>query len=216
MGKRITGILHRQSIANLRQLKLWAADDIMIADSYTTAARLVFNPATGKWEKVGQFSLIQVYQTDSAGNQIGDMSANQNARNISHDEMQFIASIQRPSDGFTLDQVMGWLTNGGDGQWGSPIRCTGDWRTATDGKLIAAFYAGQVVEVLEYRTFARVAWQGQIEAFVNMARIKTGGVQEVTAVDKDDHPILPHGHVYVPAWFKAPQAWVFERWLMGL
>lgn len=202
-------VVTSESTPNRRTVKPWGTPD-MTADSYSVFARLV----NGK--PVGQFSLVQVYQTDDAGNYIGDMGANSTARNITHDELMYIASLQRPSNGFTLDQVMGWLLYGGDDTWGAPMRGTwgeGEtWRDARDVKMIACVWAGQPVEVLETKTFYNVVWQGKVESSVEMCRIKTGTIVEVTAVSDTDRPILPKGHIYLPLWFRATP-WVFRRWL---
>lgn len=192
---------------NLRTVKPWG-DPVMTADSYSVAKRLI------NGQVVGQFSLVQVYQTDALGF-IGDMGANTTARNVTSSELMYIASLQA-ADEFTVDQKMVWLLGGGNGKWGSPMRgewgAGETWKDARNVQMIAAVWAGQPVEVLEERTFYNVVWQGKVEPSVEMCRIKTGRVVEVTAVNGGDRLILPKGHIFLPLWFRATP-WVFRRWL---
>lgn len=188
-----------------RTVRKWGAAG-MVADTYSATVRTI------NGQPVGQFGLVQVYQLVN-GVYIGDMSANTTFCNISHSEMLAIADLQT-ADEYSVDTKMNWLTNGGSGAWGCPMSCTGDWQTATDGKLIGAVYAGQPLEVLEQRTFTNVRWNGKIEAEVPMSRIKPGTLQKVTVVDQADrYGEKPKGIVWLPLKFRG-EAWIFDRWLV--
>ncbi len=192
---------------NIRTVKKWGTPQ-MVADGYSAKIRV--DPVTG--EPVGQFALVQVYQLDSSGRYIGSMAANQTYKSLTRIEMITIAAQQTP-DECTVDQKMVWLTDGCDGDWGAVIKCSTDWQTTTDAKLIGAVYAGQPVEVLEQRTFTNVLWQGNIEASVPMSRIQVGTIQKVTVVDKNDnYGERPKGVIYLPLWFRETP-WIFDRWL---
>lgn len=204
---------------NFRIVKSWG-DPVMKADGYSTSVRLVLNPNTGQMERMGQFSHVVPYQPT-----LGDStwSANDLACSLTNAQLLAIASIQQ-DDEYSVDQKMNWLTDSGDGSWGAPIRCNGDWLLASDARLIAGVWAGQPVELTgEHSTFL-VSFNDKV-VNVPMSRIYTfydwshisrthPQVVECTAVDANDRPILPHGHIYLPLVFRTGSVWVFDRWLV--
>jgi len=215
MEKRITGIFHR-STSTIRRLKAWGADAGMVADGYTEGG-------------IDQFAFIRVYQLDETGAYIGDMSSNNVGKTITHYDLLKIADLQQPSDGYNLDQVMNWITFGGDPNWGGLMQIVGggSWETAPLIRMIGAVYAGNLVEVLEQRTFHNVKYGG-VTADVPMSRIRTFTaaywgktyfthphlVHSVMAVGRNDIPHKPRGNVYMPLLFKYNSVWVFDRWLV--
>ena len=207
----------------IRTLKPWG--DAMRAWGYSTSVRLV------NGVRMGQFSHIVPVMLDSNGNQIADGSANTLFSNISATDWQKIAALQIP-DTKTLDQKMQWLTMGGSGYWGAPMRAdyspSSNWRNATNIDLIGGIWAGQQVEILETRIFAAIRYNAQIYTTVTLHRIRTfqSGdwgktyfthpwlVQKVTAVSADDSPLEPQGVVYLPLILtRAASCWVFPEWL---
>lgn len=211
---------------NLRQLKRWGQDQIMIDDTYSVYKR----PINGNI--VGQFQVIQLWMLDENGEWVGDWSANQTASDITNAEMLRIADLQIP-DEYSLDAKMNTLMLGGNGRWGCPMRANypsgSQWRTATNIQQISGVYGGQTIEVLERRTFQNVPWQGQVESSVPMSRIrvftdsdwgKTHAthpelVHIVTVADnQDNYGERFKGIVYLPLITKTQSCWVFDRWLI--
>lgn len=204
-----------QSTNRLRQLRPWG-DPVMFADTYSVFVRTI------NGQPIGQFSMVVPYMLDKSGNWLGDWSANTLSMPITHDQIMQIASIQ-VADDYTVDQKMGWLNGGGDGKWGFPMKSSLEWEIATDLRLIGAIWAGQWVEIIDHAVFT-VNFNGKFET-IPMSRIKTFDdwpnlsrkhpqVQEVTAVDKQDSPILPKGHIWMPVLLKGASNWVFDRWLL--
>jgi len=210
--------------ANIRTLKPWG--DAMRAWGYSTSEKLI------NGQRMGQFSHIVPVMLDANGNQIADGSANTLFSNISAAEYQKIAALQIP-DSKSVDAKMQWLTNGGNGQWGCPMRATynpsANWRNATDIDLIGGVWAGQQVEILESRIFAAVRYNNKTYTTVTLYRIRTFQpadwgktyathpwlVQKVTAVSADDTPLEPQGVVYLPLILtRAASCWVFGEWLV--
>ena len=209
----------RPSSEVVRFVKKWELPE-MQADSYSATVRTAYNPQTGQWEPVGQFGLVSVVQFDAAGNWIGDMSANTTFCNISTLELLYIASLQT-ADTFTVDQKMGWLLDGGDGDWGAPMmsgswdKTLGQtWRDAKNVKLIGAVYAGQPVTLTGERRVFRLPWNGKTED-VPMSRIKPGTLQKVTVVDRANrYGEEPKGVIWLPLKFRTSSVWIFDRWLV--
>lgn len=213
-----------------RRLKKWG--QFREGDSYSVYERLVDRDDDGEVDDtIGQFSLIQLYMLDEDGEWIGGWSANQEAANLSNSDMLKIAALQVP-DEFSLDAKMNTLMFGGSDKWGCPMRATyssgANWRNATNIKQISAAYAGQLVEILETRTFYNVPWQDRVEASVPMSRIKVFTpadwgkthftnpeiVHIVTVVDDNDiYGERLKGIVYLPLITKTQSCWVFDRWL---
>ena len=208
----------------IRTLRLWG--DAMEPWGYSTSVRLVNNVRTG------QFSHIVPVMLDANGNQIADGSANTLFSNISPAEYQKIAALQIP-DSKSVDAKMQWLTNGGNGQWGCPMRATynpsANWRNATDIDLIGGVWAGQQVEILESRIFPSIRYNNAQYAGISLHRIRTFQpadwgktyashphlVQKVTAVSADDTPLEPQGIVYLPLILsRAASCWIFSEWLL--
>ena len=128
---------------------------------------------------------------------------------------------------------MSWLTwYGREDGWGAPMRATyqpgNNWRAAVDIRLIGGIWAGQQVRIVKSKQFPLIKYNNQTFVDVTLHRIQTFQpsdwgktykstpylVQEVTAVDKFDHPILPHGHIYCPLILdRAASCWVFGDWM---
>ena len=196
----------RPSSEVVRIVKKWELPE-MQADSYDAKLR----------GDVGQFGLVSVVQFDAAGNWIGDMSANTTFCNISTLELLYIASLQT-ADTFTVDQKMGWLLDGGDGDWGAPMRGTWGagqtWRDAKNVQMIGAVYAGQPVTLTGEKRVFRLPWNGKTED-VPMSRIKTGTLQKVTVVDRANrYGEEPKGVIWLPLKFRTSSVWIFDRWLV--
>lgn len=213
-----------QPSRTLRTLKAWGEDDGMIQDTYSVTQRLV------NGEVVGQFSLIQLATFDNDGRFIG-WGANQEASKLSNGDLNRIAQMQVP-DEFGLDAKMQWLTNGGNGEWGSPLKATyppgpASWRQADKIFQINAVYAGQQVQVIETDT-KTITFNGKRET-VPMSRIATFNrvtdwgytwqshpwlVHKVTMADKNDrYGERPKGIIYLPLITKTANVWIMDRWL---
>lgn len=179
---------------------------IMIADGFDARQR----------GNVGQFCMVTPYILRADGSWVGTWSSNSNHSPI---DLNRIAAMQT-ADEFDRDTKMRWLTIGEsgefDGSWGSPCACTGDWRTATDGRMIGAVYAGNPVTVLETRTMT-VRFNERIET-VPMCRIQTGWdvVHKVTVIDRNNNNFgdRPRGRIYLPIWTQYAEYWLMERWLV--
>ena len=197
-------------------------NSVAIADKYTSYDKP--NPETG--EPVVQFAFAPLFVTDMLGNWVGTWSANQISTPISNSFVKRISELQIP-DEFTVDQKMEWLTDGADGDWGAPIRCTENWTTTTDARMIAAIYANQLVEVVE-RKIIIIDFNGKKEA-TPMSRIRTFTnadigkthkscpqlVQKVTVVDaRNNYGEKPKGTIYLPIYFGERLVWAMDRWLI--
>lgn len=195
----------------LRRLKSWGSDQIMIADNYSVTKRLVNGGV------MGQFSLVNLYMLDSNGNWAGTWSANELYTSLISVDVARIGALQTP-DEYTVDQKMNWLFFGGRDIWGAPLAgyYEKDWRQASNPRMIGAVYAGNSVEVFEERVFHDVFFNGRTESEIVMSRIRTGWevIQEVTAVDDLDRPILPKGRIILPILTRHASCWVMNRWLM--
>ena len=191
----------------VRRLIDWD-NPIAIADGFSSAR----GQAPG--ETLGQFALFTPYIT-SNGVWVNDWSSNQNSMPITKEQMQRIAALQDTTRGYTLKQIMGWLTFGGKDKWGGPMRCVGEWSDAINARMIAAVYAGGLVEVLEHKTIVTDKY-----GTVPMVRIKTGWdqVHLIRAVDKANDMIkVQNDSVYLPLlagrWTNA-EWWLLDRWLV--
>ena len=188
----------------LRTLRPWG-DPVMLADSYSATVRT--HPITG--EPVGQFSFLPVFYRDASGSFSGTGSANSNFFNMTTANVNRIAALQR-DDAFSVAQKMSYLTDGGDNTWGNVMRCTGDWRTATDTRFIGVVWAGQIVKVLGYETYrvtmnnkTEDALLARIETFTAGDWVKTHAeypwlIQKYTCVDAGDRIDNPKGNIYLP------------------
>ena len=206
-------------VSLVRYVKKWE-DPFMRAESYSATVRTALNPATGQWEPIGQFGLVSVVQFNDADQWIGDMSANSTFCNISTADLLYIGSLQKP-DTFTVDQKMGWLLDGGDGDWGAPMmsgswdKALGQtWRDAKNVKLIGAVYAGQPVTLTGEKRVFRLTWNGKTEDTI-LCRIQTGTLQKVTVVDKADrYGEEPKGVIWLPLKFRTSRVYIPEKWLV--
>jgi hypothetical protein len=134
--------------------------------------------------------------------------------------------MQIPDD-YNVEQKMQWLTWSGVDSWGAPMRIPGggDWKTAPAVQMIGAVWAGNMVEVLERRSFI-VRYNGVLDD-VPMSRIRTFTradfgksyatdphiVHNVLAVGGTDKPHYAKGKIYLPLIFKYASVWTFDRWL---
>lgn len=147
---------------------------------------------------------------------IGDWSVNGNSPSITNADLQRIASMQ-VADSYSVSAKMTHVTGAGSGKWGQAIQATytpsSNWQAAVNIRMNQCPYAGNVVEVLEYKTMT-------IDTYgtVSMARIKTGWdqVHIYTAVTRDNvHYTEVKGKIVLPL---LPEAgcewWILERWLL--
>lgn len=195
---------------NLRRLKTWAELPDYNEDG------------------VDQFEYIKVYQLDETGKYIGDMSANNIGATLSHADVVKIADMQI-EDEFTVSQKMAWCTFGDQPRWGGVMRVMEDytWQNSPQVRIVGCVYAGNLVEVLETRTFPNVLYDN-VRADVPMIRIRTFTdadwgktfasdphlIHSVHAVGRDDIEHKPKGNVYLPLIFPHDSVWVFDRWLV--
>ena len=201
--------------SNFRQLITWESF-IAIKDGYCSFCR-----PNDEGEAQAQYSMAPVYIPGT-----GNFSENTNATPITNAQMLKIASLQFPNSQFTIDQQMNWAMDGGNNTWGQIMRASylngSLWRDATNIKMIAAVYAGETVEILEYRDILLRDFDGGIR-MTPMARIRTfqpdewgdeGSMQYVTAVTVNNkHGYSPKGMFRMPIYFGNREAWVFARWL---
>lgn len=165
-------------------------------------------------QTAGQFAFFAPYIL-SNGVYVGSDSANDNSSPVTVEQMQRIAALQDTTKGYTLKQIMGWLTYGGVDGWGAPMKCKGDdWTLAVNARIIAAVYCGGLVEVLEQRTINTAKYGN-----VPMCRIKTGWdqVHKVRGVDRDNSMVrVLNDSVYLPLlagrWANV-EWWLPARWL---
>ena len=143
-------------------------------------------------------------------------------------------------DEYSVETKMGYLTAWGD-SWGNPMRVPGGmpWYQAPLIKLIGAYYAGQVVEVIERRQIY-CDWQG-VKDYVPMSRVKSFSRADFGKTHATN-PELVHimtgvsrintyrekikGTVYLPVAlgsdfdfagnFVPTQHWLMDRWLKRL
>src|SRR5258706_13334261 len=138
------------SPSDIRTLKPW--DQLNPSDRFSAAERP--NPITGAPQ--GQFSFYTPYFINSPGNWVGTWSSNFNHSVLTNATMQKIMGMQIP-DECTTDQKANWLMNGGNGNWGAPMRGSYKdslhWRDALGGQQSGAVYAGQQGKELEKSTF---------------------------------------------------------------
>lgn len=204
-----------------RQVIRWD-NPISIADGYSVWAKLI------NGEPGGQFAFAPICITNATLDWIGTWSANQIATRLTNAQFLDISNHQRPDPQYTLKQKMNWAANGGDGNWGSPIRATyvdsAHWYAASEIQMITAIYADQWVEILNEYTFT-LPFNGS-RAPIEMYEIKTYqpdewdhplAFQEVTAVDAgNEFNYPPVGRVRLPIYFGADRrAFVFKRWLVN-
>lgn len=214
---------------NLLRIKRWS-ESPMSADGFDTAQR----------GGVHQFSHVTPYILDAAGKYVGTFSSNENYSFLSDSEIHKVAALQI-ADEFQVENKMQWLTWGGIDSWGAPMRVPGggDWDKAAQVKQIGAYYADNIVEVLEERTFI-VEFNGKKDS-VPMSRIRTFKksdwgvtfkthphlIHEVTVADTlNRHGNRPKGIVYIPVAlgsdfdfagnFVPNSHWLFNRWLEPL
>lgn len=226
ISARVTIPAQVAAVPTLAQLKGWGAD--MAAFDYSVMRKLV----NGK--PMGQFSHYVPVFLDAGGQQIINFSANQFFSTLNNAEWLKILALQI-ADEKTVAQKAGWLTNGGDGQWGSPMRAlyanSAAYRTPATVDLIGALWAGQQVEILESRTFPKIQYNNDM-VFTNVTlhRVRTFTdadwgktffthpqiVPMLSAVDGGDKPIKPQGTIYMPVIFRrAASCWVFREWLIS-
>lgn len=210
----------RSQPANLRTLKRWQDLSGLDAQRYN---------ANG----VDQFGYYSPYITDAAGNWVGDWSANNLWSYLTHADMLKIRDMQ-VTDEFTPEQKMAYLCSWGDG-WGSPMRVPGSlpWDTAPLVKMIAAYYAGQQVEVLEtkellvdymggrkYTPMSRVRSFARADFGVN----KPGLVHTMTGVSVNNTyrervkglvrlPVALGADFQFAGGFQPAQWWLMDSWL---
>lgn len=201
----ITIIFPQDKPPALPRIRPWG-DPIMRADGYSTYIRTV------NGQRYGQFSHVIPYMLDDQGNWLGSWSANYLKTAVTHQQMLDIADMQT-ADEFTVNQKMSWLTNGGDGTWGAPIKCTGDWQKTTDAHLIGACWANTTIILADERKQFTIHFNSKVET-VWMRRVKLPQVQECTAVGADDTPRLPKGKIILPVQMPGASNWIFERWLV--
>lgn len=214
-------------VPTMPRLKGWGAE--MAAFDYSVTRKLV----NGK--PMGQFSHYVPVMLDAGGKQIINFSANQLPSTLNNAEWRKILALQE-ADEKTVAQKGRWLTNGGDGGWGSPMRAVYAsselYETPATVDLIAGIWAGQQVEILESRTFPKIAYNNDmVFTNVTMHRIRTFTdadwgktftthphlVPMLSAVDGGDRPIKPQGIIYMPIIFRrAASCWVFREWLVSV
>lgn len=207
------------------RLKLWGDDPQVVADNYSVFRRLI------NGEPVAQFSHFQPYMLDYNGMWVGSWVSNDLYYRHDTASLMKIAALQNAAN---LQQVMNWLMYGGQGTWGAVMAGeypTGaQWAEAINIRQIGAVYAGQLVEIVERRTFASVSYNGKVEDAIPMSRIRTFDpsqdwgktnathphlVHEVTCVTKDDQPMhAPVGVVYLPLVFRHASIWLMDRHLV--
>jgi hypothetical protein len=205
------------------RLKRW--DELNPSDSFSARER----------GGVDQFSFYTPYITDASGKWCGDWSSNNNFSILTSADMQKIAAMQI-EDESNLKAKMAWLTWAGEDSWGAPMRCNGNWNEVNQVKMIAAFYAGQMVEVLERRTIF-CNFQG-VKDNVPMSRIRTFSradfgktfatdphlIHKVTAVStSNNYREKVKGTVYIPValgpefdfagQFQPANWWLMDRWI---
>jgi hypothetical protein len=205
------------------RLKRW--DELNPSDSFSARERGGFD----------QFSFYTPYITDANGNWCGDWSSNNNFSILTSADMQKIAAMQI-EDEHNLKAKMAWLTWAGEDSWGSPMRCKGEWNQVAQVKMIAAFYAGQMVEVLERRAIF-CNFQG-VKENVPMSRVRTFSradfgktfathphlIHKVTAVSTSNkYREKVKGTVYIPValgpefdfagQFQPAHWWLMDRWI---
>lgn len=179
-------------------------------------------------DSIDQFEYLKVYQLDSDGQYIGDMSANNVGPTLNHSDMQKIAALQI-EDEYSIDAKMEWCTFGGQDRWGGVMRIPGggNWSTAPVVRMVGCVWAGNIVEVLEQRTFHNVLYNS-VRGDVNMSRIRTFNpltdwgktfatdphiIHSVMAVGRDDIEHKPKGNIYLPLLFRYPSVWIFDNLL---
>ena len=183
-----------------------------------------------------QFGYYPPFIRNADGVWCGDWSVNNNWSYLTHADMLKIAEMQIDDD-FTVEQKMQYLTAWGD-SWGNPMRVPGGlpWYQAPLVKMIGAYYAGQVVEVLERRSIY-CEWQG-VKGYVPMSRVKSFSRADFGKTHASN-PELVHimtgvsrtntyrekvkGIVYLPValgsdfdfagTFVPAQHWLMDRWL---
>ena len=212
----ITVTVSSSTSRTLRTLIRWD-NPIAVRDGYSATAR---GDADGNPQ--GQFSMAPVYVTDAAGAWVGSWSHNDNATKLTTTELHKIGALQIP-DVASVDDKMRWALWHGDGEWGGVLagKYDSDWRNATDVRMIAAVYAGQVVEVIGH-TIRTIVFGGHTET-AGLSEIRTyqphewtpAAVQLVTTVTKDNvYGENPRGKVRLPIYFGNRRAWVLDRWLL--
>lgn len=207
----------------IRTLKKWEELDVV---TYPEDARYNANG-------VDQFGLYNILITDATGKPLGDWSNNNQRSKLTASDMAKIAAMQ-PSDGYSIEAKMSWFTYGDAGTTGAPMVST-NWKLGAE--MIANFYPGQKVEVLERRTMF-IDWNG-VKRDVPMVRLRTFTradfgktwashphlIHKVTAVSRtNSYREQVKGTVYSPVALSAEfdfagnfvpaQWWIFERYLV--
>lgn len=155
---------------DIRTVKKWGADEIVIRDGYTTVGR----------GDIGQFEIYSVRVQDSLGNWTRDWSANSNYFVWNKTDMIRLANLQLVEhgyrwgmteseilsvmnvvlpDGWTLKQKMGWLVASLEQSGGNKVSPmwsdTGNWLNEPV-KAVGGIFGGQKIEVTEKKSFDTV------------------------------------------------------------
>ena len=155
-------------------------------------------------------------------------------------DAEIVAELDVNLDGYTLRAKMGWLIRDTN-VWGAQMRCAGDWWLAEAVQFIGMVHGGQIIEVLEEKTFS-VRFNG-INYNESMVRFRTFErkdwgvtyqaspylIQSATVAympNSNYGAVSPKGMVLCPVAcsypdfdfkgiFQPVEHWLFKRWIVG-
>jgi len=228
----------------VRTVKRWAVDSIMIADTYDVLQR----------GNVGQFQVVSTFITDSQLHWVGQWSANANFSVMNHADIFKLANMQLLNfgypfglseavilglrdvilpDGYTLRSKMNWLYNNIDIAGAKPnseLWGHGDWEVATEIRMMGGVNGGQPVAVSrELMTLNGIPMR-KLMAFrrADFGKRVPYIFQHATVAAKDSNAYgdYPRGYITVPValdpqdfnftgLFPAAFHWLPEKWLVS-